>query len=85
MPNKQEQYTVDMTPSWVTISRILIAVLQNPNASHEVTQDAEAQIRWMAEVIDALNVTFKRQEPIIDWSQLPLRPTARLSTYTKKT
>ena len=85
MPEKQEHYTVDMTPSWVTISRILIAVLQNPEATPQATQDAEVHIRWMAEVIDALNVTFKRQEPIIDWSQLPLGPNAASSTYTKKT
>jgi hypothetical protein len=52
---------IDVTPTWQDITPVLIAVLQNPDASKESQDEAYAQVMKLAWIADKLIEQKKSQ------------------------
>ena len=53
------QDTIDMTPTWESAVKILMAVLENQNASFEGKRVAREELVRLAQIIDKQNTITK--------------------------
>ena len=47
--------TIDVTPSWQATVSILVKVLQSPKAGYACKQNAIAELKRLAKIVDDLN------------------------------
>ena len=52
--------TIDITPKWEGMMKVIIAVLENPKASHESRQAMRAELVDLAKWVDSVNEERKK-------------------------
>ena len=53
--NIMKLHTVDITPTWVAIMPIMLAVINDPNASPMAVENVTAELMRLAAMVDASN------------------------------
>ena len=53
--NIMKLHTVDITPTWVAIMPIMLAVINDPNASPMAVENVTAELMRLAAMVDAAN------------------------------
>lgn len=52
--------TIDVTPKWSAVVRILTEVLKSPNAGNEAKQNATFELLRLAKIVDDQNERIKQ-------------------------
>lgn len=47
--------TIDITPKWKCMVKVMLAVLENPKATKEAKEEMRQEIVRMAEIVDEMN------------------------------
>ena len=55
-----EEKTIDVTPKWSAIVRILTEVLKSPNAGNAAKQNATCELLKLAKIVDDQNERAKQ-------------------------
>jgi hypothetical protein len=53
--------TIDITPKWEGMMRVMLAVLENPKASHESKQAMRAELVDLGKWVDQVNEERKQK------------------------
>jgi hypothetical protein len=56
-----EEKTIDITPKWSAIVRILTEVLKSPNAGNAAKQNATCELLKLAKIVDDQNEKAREQ------------------------
>jgi len=56
----ENQKFIDITPKWEGMMKVIIAVLENPKASHESRQAMRAELIDLAKWVDSVNKERKK-------------------------
>ena len=56
----ENQKFIDLTPKWEGMMKVIIAVLENPKASHESRQAMRAELIDLAKWVDSVNKERKK-------------------------
>ena len=54
--------TIDCTPTWTAVVRILTEVLKNPNANHADKSNATSELLRLAEIVDKQNALNRKKK-----------------------
>jgi len=54
--------TIDVTPKWTAVVRILTEVLMSPKSGHEAKCNAQAELLQLAKIVDDQNEKAKMAE-----------------------
>ena len=62
---KLKEKTIDVTPKWVAVVRILTEVLKSPRAGNADKQNATNELLNLARILDDLNEKARAQKEIL--------------------
>ena len=62
---KLKEKTIDVTPKWVAVVRILTEVLKSPRAGNADKQNATNELLNLARILDDLNEKARVQKEIL--------------------